>query len=182
MTIVDIDLTGPDHSGPGGAPPVRAAVDRDVPPDGEGPLQPWRTPHRIRVLLTVNAVVAAAYVGWWLMPGHVGTPALFALLGLAEAFTFTHVIGLWWTVGHMRIDPPPIPTRTWVVDVVIPTYGEPLDVLLATISAAVRMEGSPRVHVLDDARRSEVADLAHRLGQPGGEGRQHQRRPARAPR
>jgi cellulose synthase (UDP-forming) len=166
MTIVDIDLTESglreprDPGGPAGPP----AVDEDGPPDGDTAVRPWRTPRRIRLLLCVNAVVAAAYVGWWLLPGHVGTPALFALLALAEAFTFSHVIGLWWTVWHMRIDPPPPATRPWAVDVLIPTYGEPLDVLRPTIAAAVGMDGSPRVHVLDDARRPEVQELAHRLG------------------
>ena len=153
----------------GAAGPAAAARDADVPPTPEAldSTGAWRTPGRIRALLVVDAVAAVAYAAWWVVPGHVGNVWLFAVLLLAEAFTFSHVVGLWWAIGATRVVPPPAPTRTWTVDVLIPTYGEPLAVLEATLAAAVGLRGTHTVHttyLLDDARRPEVARLAKAYG------------------
>jgi cellulose synthase (UDP-forming) len=52
------------------------------------------------------------------------------------------------------------------VDVFVPTCGEDLGILAATLLHAARMSWPGRlvVHVLDDAARPEVAELAERLG------------------
>ena len=147
MTIHEIDLR-----------------DEQVPPSGRQQMRPWRTPLAIRALIVVNFLVAGLYALWWCLPGHVGSPLLFVALALAEAFTLAHVLGLWWSVWSMRIDPPPEPTVDRSIDVVIPTYGEPLAILAETITAAVAMVGDHRTYVLDDARRPEVAELATSLG------------------
>lgn len=132
----------------------------------------WRSRSR-RLLLALNTVVAAAYLVWWLMPGHMGQPVLFLLLALAEAFTFLHVVGLWWTFsGSPRQDSEPhVPpvldlsdAARGTIDVMIPTYGEPLPVLHRTITAAVAMRGEHTTYVLDDACRPEVEELAQSLG------------------
>src|SRR4029453_1440938 len=49
------------------------------------------------------------------------------------------------------------------VDVFIPTYSEPVEVVEATVAAAARLHGA-RVHValLDDGNREEIAELAPR--------------------
>ncbi len=62
---------------------------------------------RVRALLVANLCAAALYVSWWLRPGHVGVPALFAALALAEAFNLLHLVGLWWSVWTTRAEPPP---------------------------------------------------------------------------
>ena len=50
------------------------------------------------------------------------------------------------------------------VDVFIPTYNEPLDVLRRTVIGALALDyPRKRVYVLDDGRRPEVAELARRL-------------------
>ncbi|MEO8468814.1 MAG: glycosyltransferase [Chloroflexota bacterium] len=50
------------------------------------------------------------------------------------------------------------------VAVLIPTYNEPIDVLLPTIAASVALAPRHETWVLDDGRRAEVRDLAARLG------------------
>ncbi len=160
MTAAPQTRTGTAHRGLPGTdlPPTPSALDER---------QRVMTPRRTRLLLALNTVAALAYVVWWAMPGHVGNPVLFTLLLLAEAFTFSHVVGLWWAVGATRVEAPPAPTRRWSVDVLVPTYGEPLPVLEATVRAAVAMRSThadATVLVLDDARRPEVEALAGALG------------------
>ncbi|MBD8057820.1 glycosyltransferase [Cellulomonas sp. JH27-2] len=50
------------------------------------------------------------------------------------------------------------------IDVFITTYGEDLDTIRKTVSAALGMHGKHEVWVLDDGRSDEVRDLAAQLG------------------
>ncbi|KQV69590.1 glycosyl transferase family 2 [Nocardioides sp. Root122] len=50
------------------------------------------------------------------------------------------------------------------VDVFVTTYGEDLDVIRRTVSAALAIRGRHRTLVLDDGRSDDVRDLAHELG------------------
>ena len=126
--------------------------------------RPWRPSPRIRLLLLLNVMAASFYVIWWLTPGHVGIPTLFWLLAAAEGFSLVHQLGLWWAIWATRVDPPPAATREYTIDVLIPTMGEPLDVLMKTIGAAVAMDLPHVTYVLDDAGREEVELLARKLG------------------
>ena len=119
---------------------------------------------RVRALLVANLCAAAFYVSWWLRPGHIGVPALFAALALAEAFNLLHLLGLWWSVWTTRAEPPPRCTRDWSIDVFVTTCGEPLDVVRRTVAAALGMEGAHRTYVLDDAGRDDVRAMAQALG------------------
>jgi cellulose synthase/poly-beta-1,6-N-acetylglucosamine synthase-like glycosyltransferase len=56
------------------------------------------------------------------------------------------------------------PTRHATVDVLIPTFNEPAEVLRPTILGAVRIRGVHEVFVLDDGDRPEVEVLARHLG------------------
>ena len=145
---------------------ARVALVPRAEPEPESPrefpqLQP---PARVRALLVVNVCAAAFYLSWWLRPGHVGVPALFAALALAEAFNLLHLLGLWWSVWTTRAKPPPRSTRAWSIDVFVTTCGEPLYVVRRTVAAAVGMEGAHRTYVLDDAGRDDVRALAKALG------------------
>ncbi len=53
--------------------------------------------------------------------------------------------------------------RPVTVDVFITTYGEPLDVIRKTVSAALAMRGAHHTWVLDDGRSPEVRSLASEL-------------------
>ncbi len=57
---------------------------------------------------------------------------------------------------------PATPGRT--VDVYIPTYNEPPDLLRGTISAALALDYPHETYVLDDGNRPDVAALAEELG------------------
>jgi len=122
---------------------------------------------RARLLVVVNLALAIWYFGWLVRPERIGSPALFALLVLAEMFNMVHALGFWWTVSHDRPSEPPERggDPSVDVDVLIPVYNEPLDIVELTIAAATKLPGAKvRVSVLDDGRRKALAALAVRYG------------------
>jgi cellulose synthase (UDP-forming) len=116
------------------------------------------------VMVAVNVILAAFYFAWLLRPARVGAIVLFALLIAAEVFNFTQAMGFWWTVlGARRYRPRPWEGLPPTVDVFIPVYGEPVEVVEPTVAAARRMHGADvSVHVLDDGDDPEIAALAER--------------------
>jgi cellulose synthase (UDP-forming) len=126
------------------------------------------TRHRsLSVLIALNALLAIWYFSWLLSPAQVGTLWLYGLLVTAELFNLFQAAGFWWTVRSDRVPtlaprwsgPPPR------VDVFIPTYNEPLDVVEPTVVAATELSGAiVTVFLLDDGDRPEMAALAERVG------------------
>ena len=134
----------------------------------------WRTPEewraaqaKLRVLVPVSVVLALWYFEWLLRVDRVGNPALYGLLITAELFNLVQAAGFWWTCWHGR-DRGPAPRWSGpppAVDVLIPVYNEPIDVVAPTVAAAVALKGAEvTVHLLDDAGRPELAALAQRAG------------------
>jgi cellulose synthase (UDP-forming) len=139
---------------------------RLLPPDWTPEAAP---PRRLRLLVLAMIPLSLWYFGWLLQPARVGVPALFALLVAAELFNLGQATGFWWTVTRRdRRRPLPHARRDGtppLVDVLIPTYDEPLAVLEPTVAAALEMRGARLVvSVLDDGCRPEVEAMAARLG------------------
>ena len=128
-----------------------------------------RARRRAIALALASACGLVVYFGWLLQPGRVGNPVLFALLITAELFNVVQAVGFWWTClgGRRRRSgrsslPKSFPAPT-SVDVFIPTYGEPVEVVEATVVAATRLRGAEiRVALLDDGDRDEMERLAAR--------------------
>jgi cellulose synthase (UDP-forming) len=121
----------------------------------------------VRALLVVGLPLAAWYFGWLLQPERVGHPMLFVLLVAAELFNLVQAVGFWWTASSdSRRAPTPAPLgRMPEVDVLVPVYGEPLEVVEPTLALARSMEGARvRVHLLDDGGDDDMKALARRAG------------------
>ena len=93
--------------------------------------------------------------------------AFVVLLLIAETYSFVILfLGCIQTSRPLKRRPIPLPedSSTWpTVDVFIPTYNEPLDVVTPTVLAALTMDYPKdkfRVYILDDGRRSSFADFA----------------------
>src|SRR5436190_2216903 len=120
---------------------------------------------RALVMALVCGVLAVWYLSWLLGGAHVGNPALFGLLIAAESFNLVQAAGFWWTCSHQRMRSPRAPIGREAVDVMIPVYDEPGDVVEPTVAAASRLEGeNVRVWLLDDGRNPEMAEIARRHG------------------
>ncbi len=104
---------------------------------------------KLLFLLPVNAVVAVWYFGWLLWPGRIGNPVLYGLLLVAECLNLVQASGFWWTclrgaTASPPIGPPPLGVE---VDVLIPVYDEPLEVVAPTVAAACAQR-SVKAHAL----------------------------------
>jgi len=117
-----------------------------------------------RVIQTWEGVTSAGHIHRW--------DTVFVLLLLvAEFFAFsTLLLGYFQTLRPLKRPPLPLsghPADWPTVDVLIPTYNEPLHVVQGTVLAAMAMNYPPdklRVLLLDDGRRKEFRDFAARVG------------------
>jgi len=125
----------------------------------------WRRPWG-RALLVLNVVLAARYVWWLVQPGRAANAGLYALLVGAEAFNLVQGAGFWWTLSRIgRPRPVARGPADAPVDVLIPTYDEPVEIVEPTVAAACRIRGTDvRVHLLDDGARPEMEAMARRHG------------------
>jgi cellulose synthase (UDP-forming) len=158
-------------------PPAEVVDPRLVPPE-------WRPGRGLRgrslagrLLLVANVVLAVRYMAWLLQPGRASQLVLYGMLVAAEGFNLLQGAGFWWTVSHIGRPAPARRVRaTAAVDVLIPTYDEPVEIVEPTVAAACRMRGDDvRVLLLDDGGRPEMAAMAARYGagyrhRPGSEG------------
>jgi cellulose synthase (UDP-forming) len=135
----------------------------------------WRSRYATVTLALLSVTASARYLAWRAGATVSGEAtldtALGALLLAAEVYAFVMLLlGYLQSVGTIRRRPEPLPADPagWpTVDVFIPTYDEPLDVVRTTIVAARAMDwpaGKLRVWVLDDGRRPEFRGFAARLG------------------
>jgi len=92
---------------------------------------------------------------------------LYVVIVVAEAFNLVQGAMFWWTVWADKPRPPAPPWRGVLpeVDVFIPVYNEPVDIVGPTIAAAMRLR-SARVTVwlLDDGGSPAMESLAARHG------------------
>ena len=136
-----------------------------------------RTPGRLTTLaMIVLSISASSRYMYWRVTDTVGftnwVDACFGFgLLLAELYAFlVLLIGYFQTAWPLQRRPVPMPqdVDTWPsVDVFIPSYNEPLEVVKQTVFSAMQMdwpEDRLHVYVLDDGRREEFRDFCEELG------------------
>lgn len=127
----------------------------------------------IRILFPVFLTVYLVWrIGWTIPFDHGAGPVAFSLILLmAEIVGMFEMLVYFYTVSGRNMKQPPLPE--WSagdlpdVDVFVPTYGEPVELLRKTLVACLNMEydGSDKVKVYlcDDAGRDEMKALAEEL-------------------
>jgi len=119
---------------------------------------------RLLVLLTVST--GTVYVGWrWLFSVNWPNWWIAVPLVLAETYALVdaYLFGLtMWRVRQRGEAPPPPPDAT--VDVLITTYDEPVDMVVATAVAAQRISYPHETWILDDGDRAQMREAATRIG------------------
>lgn len=136
-----------------------------------------RTPGRLTTLAMIVLSISAStrYIYWRVTDTIDFIHPVDAFFGfgllLAELYAFlVLLIGYFQTAWPLQRRPVPMPAdiSTWPsVDVFIPTYNEPLDVVKQTVFSAMHMdwpEDRLRVYVLDDGRREEFRTFCEELG------------------
>ena len=117
-----------------------------------------------RSVETWNGVTSAGHLHQW-------DTVFVLLLLIAEFYAFaTLALGYFQTLRPLRRPPVRLagqPAHWPTVDVLIPTYNEPLEVVRATVLAALALDypaDKMEVVLLDDGRRNEFRDWAARVG------------------
>ncbi|GAB2729299.1 UDP-forming cellulose synthase catalytic subunit [Melaminivora jejuensis] len=136
-----------------------------------------RTPGRLSTLaMIVLSITASSRYIYWRVTDTIGfTNWLDGFFGfgllLAEFYAFlVLLIGFFQTAWPLQRRPVPMPENMdeWPsVDVFIPTYNEPLEVVKQTVFSAMQMDWPAdrlHVYVLDDGRRDEFRDFCAELG------------------
>ncbi len=127
------------------------------------------------VLMALSLIASSRYIWWRLTRTLDLNPGVEFSLGLgllaAEIYTWTIlVLGYLQNSRPLGREPAALPDdrATWPsVDVLIPTFNEPLPIVIPTILAALALDwpaGRLRVHVLDDGGREEFREFAVRAG------------------
>ncbi len=127
-------------------------------PDNRGDLLPWGLVVIAEVVLVFHAVMAM----WTMLAGYGKTPG----------FAFYDAQGKLYrprqnTANGLEAEPTAWPLylngKRTSVDVLITVFGEPLDVIRRTVTAAMNMRGLHDTYILDDGDSDDVRDLAKEL-------------------
>src|ERR1700681_100666 len=137
----------------------------------------------ITLTLMMMSLFCTFRYGYWRIAGtveffqdpanHWGALDAFFIVSLilAEVYAFFILfLGYFQTIWPLRRAPVALPddTREWPhIDVLIPTYNEPLDVVRYTALGALNLDWPAdklHVYILDDGRRKEFADFAFEAG------------------
>jgi cellulose synthase (UDP-forming) len=114
-------------------------------------------------------VVAYVAVAIWYLAWRIGTfnqqaMTFSVIVYCAEVFGFVvalmHIFLVWRLSVRTAAPPPP----GFSVDVLIPSYDEPLDMIRRTLLAALRMDYPHQTWLLDDGNRADLRALAESLG------------------
>ena len=120
---------------------------------------------RVRLAALLGVPLIVFYLSWLLDPQRIGQPFLYVLLVCAELLNVIQAAGFWWTCAFERIREPKPPTRPAAVDVLIPRYDEPVEIVELTVAAAAGLRGHDvRVWLLDDGDSDEMGELARANG------------------
>ncbi|HLM27797.1 MAG TPA: cellulose synthase catalytic subunit, partial [Thermoleophilaceae bacterium] len=120
---------------------------------------------RVRIMAALGLPAAAWYFVWLLNPERIGDPTLYVILIVAELFNFSQALGFWWTCANEKVRERKAPSEWLAVDVFVPVYKEPPEIVDLTVAAAKGLRGAEaRVHVLDDGNDPAMEALARRHG------------------
>ncbi|MGH9333172.1 MAG: glycosyltransferase [Vicinamibacteria bacterium] len=130
-----------------------------------------------RPLLNVSIVLAFAaslmYFSWWFQDGRLAHPWLLLGLGVAATYFTLQAYGAWFVYYRMVLPYPSPAPKGLLVDVFVPVFDEPDEVVEAALRAVAAIRYPHQTYLLDDSE-----DGRHRL-QAQRFGAIHVRRPDR---
>ena len=118
-----------------------------------------------KLLIVLSIVFAGRYFYWrFVNTSSDRAPWFFALFLTAEVLGFAEVLLFYATTWKRRVRNAPMAPPRKTVDVFIPTYNEPAEMLRDTVVASLAMGYPHQTWILDDGNRLDVAALASELG------------------
>ena len=116
------------------------------------------------VLVLVYVIVAIWYLTWRLTTFNPEAMAFSVIVYAAEVFGFAVALMHLFIVWRLSVRSAPPPPAGLSVDVLIPSFDEPVDMVRRTLLASLRMEYAHQTWLLDDGNRAELRELAESLG------------------
>ena len=116
--------------------------------------------HAIGIVLTLAII---SYLVWRLTifsPDHLIFSAIFYLAEFTILTITLSSIYTLWNLGDRKL-PEPFPDQS--VDILLPVYSEPIEMLRVTAMAAKAVRYPHETFVLDDGKRDEIRDLCEEL-------------------
>ncbi|HJT54306.1 MAG TPA: glycosyltransferase [Candidatus Angelobacter sp.] len=114
-----------------------------------------------RLAMVLATVFTARYFYWrFSSTMNPGARIFFYAFLAAEAFSFLESLFFYFTAWSPTRYARPKPVMGKTVDVFIPTYNEPVELLRETVVCAVNIKYPHTTYVLDDGNREEVRSLA----------------------
>jgi cellulose synthase (UDP-forming) len=114
-----------------------------------------------RLTIVLASVFTARYFYWRVL--HTMNPAarvFFYVFLVVEILSFIESAFFYFITWNPTHYARPEPLFGCTVDVFIPTYNEPVELLRETLVCAINMRYPHKTYILDDGRRSEVRELA----------------------
>ncbi len=117
----------------------------------------------LQALMILGVLSAIYYLAWWFEQGRIYRLDLFVLFMLAVIYTVAQVFSAWYIFLHAKHVPSREAPAGLSVDVLVPTYDEPLW-LVEHMLAAIAIRYPHQTYLIDDGRKQEYRELAERLG------------------
>ncbi|NCT90366.1 glycosyltransferase [Cellulomonas sp. APG4] len=120
----------------------------------------------LRAVVVLTAVLGVNYVAWrWLESVNWSAWWIAVPLVLAETYSLVDVLLFGTTMWRVRVRTPPAPAPPdATVDVLVTTYDEPVELVMATARAALAIRHPHRTWVLDDGARPGLRAAAEAEG------------------
>lgn len=117
-----------------------------------------------RFCLYLYVLISVPYLIWRLTIFNPDALVLSALYYLAELLSAGLAFNLFYSSWSFQLKPKEKCLRPFTVDVFIPAYTEPLEMIELTLKAAKELDYPHETYLLDDGKRDDLKALAERVG------------------
>lgn len=133
---------------------------------------------RLGAVIALGVLTSFFYFAWWFRHDRLADPWLALGFVLAGIYVVCQIYCAWFVYLHVHVPETRPAPRGLGVDVFVPVYDEPLELVRASLAAAVAIAYPHRTYLLDDSDDPRFAALARELG--AGHFRRDDRRDAKA--
>ncbi len=119
----------------------------------------WR--HFVSILYVLSLI---AYLIWRFTIINEDSLPLSIIYYIAECLGFILGLTMIITTWRYNFRTPPPAKKDLSVDILVPVYKEPVDIIRRTLISAQKIDYSHKTFVLDDGKRTEIKTLADELG------------------
>lgn len=118
----------------------------------------------VRPLIVVYVVLSVVYLGWRTTIFNPDAPVMSWVFFGAEVYGFLIGLTMCYSAWYFRLREAPPANRKYSVDVLVPVYTEPTDMIELTLIGAKEIDYPHETYLLDDGKRDELKLIAEKHG------------------